>query len=271
LFIIAFRLPAIRFYCVIAGIVLLLGLIETTKGINPASLSRCGLWMLPLIFPPLGCALSLLCEKLCTRLPDAVIAAMLVLAGWATYSPAARFHDANEYMIKENDWKAFTEYLGGLDSTHLIIASRSDAFLVAYPDAENLYNYYGIPGVPQAELTAIASYHGARLLFKPYYFNYSPEVLVRIVEEANARGELTSVNTLVFTGTLWSNNAIAPFILCPLLPKTIISFPLLPASQTLDKETLAHTPALALLVTKRDFFDELVSPSGKAHECLYTP
>ncbi len=276
LYICALRIPAARMYAVLAALALFMGSLLVISGTYQAGINRCSLWLLPFIAPPVGCALSLLCARARAFLPNAGIVAVIMILGYASYSPAARYRDISEYMMTESEWSEYTHYLGSLDASHLIIASRSDAFLVSYPYTENLYDFYAPPRtdangvfVP-ANLTAIVPYHRLRLLFKPYYFNYSPSDLITITNEADEQGKLKDVSTLVFTSTLWSRNTTLNLILCPSLDKTISSFPLLPASHKFTKEELETLPALVLSISKQAFFDELAAPEGKARACLKT-
>lgn len=239
-----------------------------------AGMNRNSLWLLPFLAPPLGCALAMLCEKLRKDLPDALIAYMLLMLGYLSYESATRFRDVDEYMMTQTEWSDYSHYLGSLDESHLIISSRSDAFLIAYPAAQNLYDFYAPPKndargafIP-AKFTSLLPYRQAELLFKPYYFNYSPQDLVAIIQEAQDQGLLADIDTLVFPATLWSNNATRKLMLCETLDRTVIAFPPLPKGQKLTSDAIDKLHALVLIVPKRTFMEQLVSPTGRGRPCL---
>jgi hypothetical protein len=270
----ALRIPGARIASALAVLALATGSALVISGTYQAGMTRTSLWLFPFIAPPVGCALSLVCARAASVLPQTAVAGLLLLLGCDSYSPAARFRDGNEYMITESEWAEYVRYLSALDATHLIVASRSDAFLIAYPGAQNLYDFYDVPQVDEQSAlphSALLPYHRAQLLFKPYYFNYSEKDLVAIVKEAEHRGQLRGIDTLVFTGTLWSSNATLNLILCPALEKTVTFFPPLPAGHTPTEEEIAQAHAFVLEVPKDAFLSGLVAPGGRARECLKGP
>jgi hypothetical protein len=270
LYIAASRLPGAGFYCALACFSLALGWALAASGIYPAGGNRYSLWLLPLMLPPAGCALALLCGRLRPLAPEWGIAALLLLCGWASYSPVTRFGDLYEYMITRRDLSDYTHYLRALDASHLIIAGRSDAFLISYPPAENFYHFYAVPGIG-SNLTVMQNYAQAKLMFKPYAYNYTPDDLVTFVADAEAEGKLRGISSLVFTSTRWSRGTTIGLMLCPALNKTVVTFPPSPDFQALSREAVDRIPAIALIVSRQDFLHELAAPGGKARACLGRP
>lgn len=270
------RIPAARIAAALALLTWAAGAVLVISGAYQAGLTRTSLWLFPFIALPVGTALGLACARLAAALPQGAVAVLLVLLGYSSYSPELRYKDANEYMITEGEWGQLHQYVSAFNAGHLIIASRSDAFLITYP-GPNLYYHYQIPrfddtGVfVHAGLTAVLPYAQAMLLFKPFYFNYSESDLIGIVKEAQGLGLLEHVDTLAFISTLWSRNTTFNLIQCDALDKKVTFFPPLPASHALTGSELKTLHTAVLEVPKQAFLDELANPDGKARQCLKGP
>jgi hypothetical protein len=271
----AWRIPAIRFYALLAGVSLLLGWGLAISEIYPAGGNRYSLWLLPFLVPSVACGLGFLLQRFKPLLPNWAIGTMLFLCATATYDEQARFDDKYEYMIHPKELSDFKNYLKALDASHLIIAGRSDAFLINYPNEQNLYRFYTMPrndeqgNFTEGMLTALLPFSHAQLLFKPYAYHYTAEDLIAIVADANAKKLLEGINTLVFTSTRWSRKTTLDLVLCANLDKTVLTFPKEWKDHSLTKQELFdYDFPIVLEISKQDFLNELAARNGKARSCL---
>lgn len=261
---------ALRPLLAMLGIALVLGLTLLLGGLYPFIGTRHLLWLLPFVCLSCGLALADGCAWVAGKLNDSRVlfpAMLLILsAGWASYDPAPRFMNFEEYQITEPEWQDFTHYLSGLNAKQLIVARRADAVLID-PPRQNPYRSMGKDDF----IVTVVPYAHTQLLFDPTRatsWHYLGDLPFRMVREAEARGLLKGIDTLVFVNTNWTSRISRPMadlILCPALPKTLVSFPAHPPNTPV---TPYKTPVTLLIVSKKTFFNRVLTPDKAIQACL---
>ncbi len=265
------------FFLVCIAIGLGMGLVFTGK--YPFLTSRHSLWVLPFIVTTAGwtvadflqwCADQCSKEFKFSRLK--IMAITVLIGGCACYSPAERFAETGDlgyYLDQGEYWKEYNHqvskeellkirnYLSTLDTTHIILTGGK-LFPLVPPD-KNLYNYYGEYTANTLGSVGVIPYYHTRILFSTSYY---PLQLTKMLQKTG------DANTLVFMEMSWAPTFdVSELILCPTLDKKIITFPPQAKNHVITREELKNTPVVLLEISKQKFFEQAVSPTGKAHKC----
>lgn len=183
---------------------------------------------------------------------------VLIAAGLLAYSPTKRFTDYSEYGIKQVNLDAMKTYLLTLDSHDAIIAERDEAFRI-----KDIYPYLGDTPFTGKDMALKIPYEDTSLIINPYYRRLrTRNLLLTTLEAAQAQHMLDGVDRLIFMHSYPQ----AVLIGCPELNKQIFTFP--PTGRSLTAEEAFATPAMLLIVSKKDFWEQVVSQNGKAYHCL---
>lgn len=262
----------LRKYVQMGWFALGLGVMLNITGLYPTLASRHSLWVFPFIIPVFGCIIAGVCVSLLGTIPfirnkglvaDAT-AIVLLVSGWLMYDPLVRFADSGEYGLDKPAWEATMQALGKTPPTQLLVAERSDAWLITMPAHNPYLDMIADDKVDPAE-KGVASYvvmpYGkSRLLFKRFYMNYDAGTFITMFKDAKQKGLLDGVETVSFFIMNSSRTIAANFLKCEELDKTVTEL----AARGLIKTKLVSVPTTAL-------FDQLIAPEGKAHHCLSTP
>lgn len=201
-------------------------------------------------------------------------AVVVLLAGFFSYDAAARFADARDYPMADysltrQEWQDATDYLSALDGKSLIIARRVDAIELD-PPGQNLFRFMSLNG----PLSTLIPYYRTRMLVdlvRGRPVQYRGDLPIRMAEEAAARGLLEGVDQLVFVNsmrTMTVSRLMVDLMMCPLLDKTVLTFPTQAPERFLTPAGYMSADFLIMTVSKQVFFDQVVSPYGRARECL---
>jgi 4-amino-4-deoxy-L-arabinose transferase-like glycosyltransferase len=268
-----------RPYLASATFALMLGMGLFFGGLYTLMAARHYLWLLPFLVLSIAWALADLWEWATQKFPYprialGVAALIFLAAGLLSYSAQARFADMpdypiSEYPVTEEEWRAATAYLSALDETSLIIARRADAMLLD-PPGQNPYSLMWAA----APIVTVMPYYKTRMLFDATRENpshYRVDLPLHMVEYAEEEGLLEGVDQFVFVNSIWTmtmSTPLADLMLCSMLEKTIITFPTLPSGRPITRNDLSSAPISLMIVPKKVFIDQVLSPSGKARECL---
>ena len=200
---------------------------------------------------------------LSTRTKSCAAGALIFAIGWLSYQPSVRFSENDEYTMTTSERQSLDDYLGSLDEKSLIVSDRADAFLIA-PPGVSLYTHmrsdFGGSIIP---------YKNTRLFFRTPYGGYDGDTLLRLMTEARERNLLVNVDRLVFVRASVTRSAIVYLTLCAQLDKEIIPFSDSLAGHSPTGQEIIDLPAAITSVSTSAFFDQIVSPEGKAHGCLH--
>ncbi len=262
----------LRRFVQMGWLALALGVMLNITGLYPTLASRHSLWVFPFIMPVLGCILAGLCVPIFNAVPfirkralavDATALLMLV-SGWLLYDPQVRFADSGEYGLDKPAWDATMQALGTLPPDRLLVAERSDAWLITMP-AYNPYlamiqNDKADPAEKGIASYVVMPYGQTRLLFKRFYMNYDAQTFITLFNDAKQKGLLDGVEAVSFFIMNSSRTIAANFLKCEELDRTVTEL----AARGMIKTKLVTVPTRAL-------FDQLIAPQGKAHHCLSAP
>lgn len=228
--------------------------------------TRHDLWLAPFLLILSGLVVSNTCNMLANKFPQIsakipyITAIILTLAGIVSYSPEGRFSDAGEYDIKFRDAGLLAGYLSKLDKKTVIIAERDEAFRI-----KNIYPYLGEDAFTGKSMATMTSYYDTSIIFNPYYRRMrTKDILFKTMEEARNRNMLEGIDTLVFMHSY----PMAVLAACPALEKNILTFPSFGIDHKFTPEEIFSIPAILMIIPKNVFFEQVISPSGKAHGCL---
>ena len=233
-------------------------------------LGRHCIWLSPFIILPLGTGMAALAGRLQNHLPHAALAALILALGFLSYMQSATLSNKNEYFITKEQAQEVNRYIAALPSSSLIVSGSAEAFLL-YPGG-NLYEHYPLPEWGDAKLFTAKSIppvtlgSGVKMLFWP--FSTYPQGFSGVVQQAEKNGDIKDIDRLVFVTTLWSRYREDHLFFCPQLNKQIILFPALQHQQQLTPKLFQSSAAALLVISKYDFFNQLISPAGKAHACM---
>jgi hypothetical protein len=233
--------------------------------------SRRNMWLLPLLIPPAGCMLAALIQRsLMIALPSLkhihlqIGAIIILVSGCLLYNQQERFDDGSEYVWQQYVWNDFTHYMQKLGPTDLVVTEKDDGIMLA-----NLYPVMADDAFTGAHMAALAPYGNTHILFNPYYpRNYSTDVMLVTLQEAQKRHMFDTVDTLVFLHMAWSKSPIADLMLCPALSKQLLTFPTFTTPDKITRNDIERARAAIMLVPKETFVKDVLSPSGKARSCL---
>lgn len=254
---------------IFAAVALLLAILLFIARIYPFASNRQELWLLPFLIPLAGCILAdaMSCITGAQAPIYKAIAVLTVL--FITYNPATRFDDSLEYAMTETEWNNVQNYLKQLGKDALIVSGRTDAIMLA-PPSLNMYDYLGDTPSSISPRAAIISYYNTHLLFnnRDAMRIYDNNTLIRMLQDANAQNVLNGYTDLVFIDTYMTSDPMVRLITCAALDKQIVLFPPLPQGHVFAASNMSDYKTIFVIAKKRDFFNEVISPQGKAHGCL---
>ncbi len=244
----------------------LLGMLLVLTRFYPEPGTRHSMWILPFVIPPAGWMLADLCEWLNSKLIRSQSATALLLLGAAclTYSPETRFHDGSEYVWPQDQWRSFNRYLQALGPKDLIVTEKDDGIMLA-----NLYRAMGTDAFTGVHMAALAPYRNTHILFNPYYpRNYSRNVLLATLEEAQTRHMFDGMERLVFLRMAWSRSPLTDLMLCDMPDKQLVAFAPLDTTHALSRNDIYGRFAVIMIVPKVPFLKEALASNGKVANCL---
>ena len=239
---------------------------------------RRSLWLLPFVISLMAWIMANIYKiismevfKRVTTFQQKIFVIVLVLIGVIGYNKQERFSDALEYQSFTRDWQEADKYLNGIDKKSVIIAELLDTALLN----NNIYQYFNQDwGNESAVITVKAPYKETNIIFNSHYYVYiEKQPFIESMKWIRDNNLLENSDNLIFMATNWTGgqNYSAPIpslFLCLLLDKKIVAFPALKPDETLTKENLYNHTALFMSVSKKDFYEQVVSPTGKANSCL---
>ncbi len=251
---------------------LALGGVLFGSALYPFAGGRHHLWMLPFFIAAIGWAVTEGCLWVCSvthgRVRTWHIIIVLAVTVGMISRPVDRFTDTGEYMMPEVAWQGLSHTLDTLDAAHLVVSDRTNIFLMTRPD-QNPYRYFNEQTFTGTSRIRLMPARNTRILFDPFDLRIpSGAVLLAMMQEAQEQGILREADTLVFVSTLWSSPPVDDLILCPVLKKKVMTFPEVPPPP-LTQEALSRIPVALLMVSKKDFFEQVMSPTGSARRCLH--
>ncbi len=268
----------LRQFLLLACIAFALGMVLLAANRYYPAGTRHGVWVLPFVIPACGWIIAngitesaaiLNKKKSAPWLQVAMI--FVIISGLAMYSPEKRFADSGEYQVTEKQWQEMSEYLDRLDQKSLIVDAIMVVDIYPYLDKATLDNKYKAIIIP---------YHQTHILFNPYYRRMiTGDVLTNTLEYAQEHHMLDGIDNIVFMKTIWdtyyeSKPPLPYLITCDALEKKItssppFSFPHLQEGEIMSQEEKQAAPVAFMSVSKKDFFEQVISPEGKAHHCLH--
>lgn len=244
--------------------------------------TRHGIWVMPFIIVTAGWMMGNGAELLSpyieqkTRINGNIAVATLILLGSLILCNAGqRFEkEPSEYQMKQENWQAMTDYLKTLDNHSVIIAARDDAVML-----HDTYPYLGKDAFTDKNAAVIIPYANTHIIIHPYERRIETTgILLATLNQAQQKGMLNGVDKLVFMKTVWDVYAKGyeplPWLFtCKQLDKQIVSFPSfnfpeITLKKSVSDEEKALAPAAFMTVSKKEFFEQVIAPNGKAHECL---
>ncbi len=261
----------LRFILRMAGLAFTLGFILLITNYYPFYGDRHSLWIIPFFIIPSAWIVAMACEWLLVRLQDKpnipwqeIIAICLIIIGFNSFSPKARFFDTSEYTMPKNIWQDVSSFTDALDSKDLIINEKdqNEYFM-------NIYPHLGDDAYIKTEVPRIVPYKNTHIMFNPYYRRfYFNENIIDMMIYAKNHHMLDGVDTLIFTRMMWSLNPVLSLMTCTSLDKKVITFPGMDEDHEYERKDIIYKPLSMLIVSKDAFFNELISSTGKAHGCL---
>ncbi len=261
-----------RAFLVLSAFGLGLGMLLVVTGAYQFLSSRRNLWIVPFIIPISGWAIGYCGTMLAQSFPKKLqvyglpsLLAILIIAGLLSYNRVTRFSEAgynfgdlSEYnRISENEWNEISDFMKTLDSKSLVVLDRYETFII--PGIENPYDLMNKDSL-KIWATAVMPYYNTNILFPTSYYGG----LGNILHIPSFQDKLKNADRLVFLNSETFYNTAKEFINCAALDKErAITF-----SNPETARNINYDQAQILIVSKQVFFDEFVSPSGKAHNCL---
>ncbi len=262
---------SVRPLIALAALALLVGMALYFTQIYPPLGTRRNFWIFPLLVPVAGAVLGDALEHICIRLLPTmtalrlpVIALIALIAGLASYDAADRFHDGSEYAMPRKQSDTLGRYLETLGPKDLIITEKDDGIMLT-----NLYRVMGTDAFTGAHMSALAAYGNTHILFNPYYpRNYSRNVLLATLEEAQTGHMFDEVQRLVFLRMAWSRSPLNDLMTCDTLTKQLVGFPPFEPNHPMDSDYIYTRSAALMIVPKERFLSEVMAQDGKARTCL---
>jgi hypothetical protein len=260
-----------RFLLTLIGFAFALGIILFATNIYCPMGGRHKLWMLPFIIPVLGWLLADMCNLLANRLTGfiqfpwlAIIAVMMLIGGYALYSPTDRFSDESEYALTTTQQAAVEQFFDKLGASDMIFIERDDAMMF-----QNIYPALGSAPYTGRVHAMQGPYHATHMIFDPFYRRiYSEGILTNMFKEALEKHLLDGIDRLVFFYSLWPRSVAKTLMQCDALDKQVIVYTDTGPSYNASKQDIEHAHAAVMIIAKELFIKDLLSPTGKAHACL---
>jgi|GEM_PF-657162 len=247
----------------------------TASGIYPFLNSRRTIWILLFVVPFSGLVISeflvMAEEKLQYKNTKIIGVILLALLALLSYDREARFSESGdqgaavfEYnTISEQEISDVRKYLQNLDNKSLILLGRSDVFLVT-SDKQNPYKFMNKQSFNPQSL-AVMPYHQSNILFAASYY---PSPIEELLKSEKAKNSLNTADNLIFLNTPYMPSLASDLIDCQQLDKKIIDFPYHGEKRTFARKATSHNITALVIVKKQDFFEQVLSPTGKANKCL---
>lgn len=243
-----------------------LGMVLLATNIYPYFGTRRGLWALPFLISTAGAMIGILCAPLLGKSTGMrqMGAMALIIGGYLLYSPDERFHDGAEYAMPLKQWNGAEQVLKTLTASDLIVTERDDGQLLA-----NLYRSNGDAAFSGKTMIATDAYGNVPILYNPFFpRSYNRAVFLANLEEAAQMGVMKTTQRIVFFRTAWSRSPLTDLMLCPMLEKTVLTFPAQQPFHTLTREDIYGSNVSMMLVRKQTLMDDVLAPDGKARACL---
>lgn len=261
IFVLAFLAPmamakkdkALNAWLMLSGLSLLLGVVLFITGIYPFVGDRHGLWLLPFFIISMG---WLIADAFLFLTKSFYLSAGLAFScGLLFYTAQDRFVDSTEYAMTEKEWQQVSGYLQSVDPRSLLVSGKTDAIMLAPPQV-NMYHYLGNNPASISPIAAFIPYYGTHLLFnnRNTMRIYKNATLTQMIEDASSKGMLKEYDTLIFIDSYAASQPVTDLMQCKALDKTVVSF---------------SASMFFIAVKKQDFMEQVISPAGKAHSCLF--
>ena len=256
-------------YLYISAFAILLGTILAIARFYEQGL-RHSLWIFPFVIIIAAWVMAdfyKLIEK--KHIGQRILASFLIFVGVVIYNPQERFSDLAEYTMPIKDWREITSYMKQFGENTVVILHKDDAVFFG-----NTYEYFDKDFPSGAISTKIMPYNDVNVLFNEYYsWIHKKETFFNIINSANEQKFFEGKNSIMFVATIWTigitpTAQIPLLFVCPELDKKIVAFPPLKPNEIITKENIYGHTALFMTVSKKDFFEQVISPTGKANACL---
>ena len=199
---------------------------------------------------------------------------LFIIIGLINYNSHVRFNDFVEYAISQDNWIRLTNYVNNINNKSILVLERDDAVLL---NQNNPYfNIFAFLNKDlefnKQNLVTIAPYNNSSSLFSQYYRRLvNKQMFIEIFDEAIKRNLLTNYDNIIFmetkfTGLHVKTSPIQMLFLCPELDKSITY--LSDNKPELLNKNIYNFDVLFMTVSKKDFIEQVLSPTGKATVCL---
>ena len=253
-------------YFIMSAVSLIIGSILFATGYYGQGGLRHSLWVVPFIAPIFALVINEFYKMLLSKyIRQRIFAFIIIAVGIIIYSSSERFSSLDEYTITQKDWQEIQFYLSRLDNKTLIVAEANDAAILG-----NTYEYFSVDD----KKPVIMPYHNTSVIFFPFYLGYIEKAsFINYMSLMKNNDSIKNSDNLVFMRTIWTggNDAFAPIpllFLCQELDRKIFAFPPLKPNETITAKNAHNFTALFMTISKKDFFEQVVSPTGKANSCL---
>jgi hypothetical protein len=265
------RNPDLRFLIGIMGFAFALGMALFITNRYTSIVGRHMAWTFLFIVPVLGWVLSDTCKRVARNLNTLSrqpwlpgMAAAVFAVGWAMYSPRERFEEREEYNFTYSQFGAIEEFFATLGPNDLIVTERDDAVLF-----RNIYPELGRGAYSDATNAIAVPYMHTRILFNPFFRRVHWKTsLTKTFAEAREKHLLDGVERLVFFYSLHLPAALPDMMLCPSFGKKSIVIPGAGQGHSYTRDEIENAMGIIVIVPKATFLTDVLSPTGKAHDCL---
>jgi hypothetical protein len=246
---------------------LFLGLLLVVANAYPFEEGRRAMWLLPFIICAFGCTMAdgseALDSYLNARYPSAwreIILVSLIVFFAFSYNPHVRFADSDEYEITTANWQKYTDFLSSYGANTAIIAEKDEALPLT-----NIFAYSGNDFFQSQNAVAAAPYHNTKIIFDPIHpRTRSKKIFLFTMQQAEEQGFLKNIDTLVFLRSA----PVVELMQCATFDKEVHWFTEREFYSPRPSKEQLYVNIPLLIVSKQKFFEQVMSPIGKARQCL---
>jgi hypothetical protein len=249
----------LRPHLILGGTACLISMAIYSCGIFEWLGTRHCLWMFPLLIPAAGGMLADILERRTASVgyfPKTAVAGLIFLS--AVCDTGRRFTDEDYTGWQRGTVQEVTRIADGFGPGDVLITDKDGLNILS-----TMQPYKTDEAFMNTKVPVLAPYKNTHFLLNSDYFGiYSPFAVRRMIKEANAHHLLDNIDRLVFV-KFWNKWPFYSLVACDALQKQIVYPP--PSSS--DRTSFTGEFAI-MTVSKQVFFDEVLSPSGKARACL---
>ena len=210
--------------------------------------ARHSVWLIPFIIPAAGIILSSFAESFpFQKHKILILVTLLIIIGLCGYNSRFRFFDTTEYNLTMHDYEDIEHYFATLDTSSVIIGSRDSAI----SRLVNVYPYLKAYAFTPSDMALSIPYQKTHLIFNPYYrFLQTTDILYRTLTEAQQKGMLDNVDTLLFI----MSKSLRKLLACKAMPKEMVQLAR-QSNSTLTIDEGFGLPVTFIKIKKANFFD----------------